>query len=303
MDVYKLMPGNRLWKNITKDNFEADTNRRPRWYRIRDGKEMHFAVCPACDNPIQIIGLYRLPSNVERPYGRHLTHGVPDLAENDPEAREHCPYFLPRPHKKSARRKKLEGIPLKILDLLITQFDRVLYLVRKETGITFSRKLVKNMLVKYRAEEGYLYTGATLMNVPWIFAYMADSHSLFNQRVDANEELTQAILEKVPAAAINDDGRVVSRVFPDGKKRFFDLGICFIHHRLSKDKEDGGLTETMTMVVSTAENGEFKDVYRKTITFDHQHFQNLINLPDDRARRQTDLIELAHEVLGDLCGS
>ena len=303
MDVYKLMPNEIPHKTISRESFEADTRRKTPWYQTNErGKEAHFAVCPACENPIQIIGLYNLPRNLEAPYGKHLTHGVPRLADNNPKARENCPYFKPRQHQKSDRKQSIDGLPLKILCLLINQFDRVLYLMQKCTGITFSENYARKMLQTYRSEEGYLYTGATLMNVPWIFTYMADSQSLFGQRVGSNRELTDAILQHVPSADIDASGRIISRKLPNGKKQFFNLDVCFIHHRQRINGDHGGLTETMKMVVSTDIDGNIRDIHKQTITFDHQHFQNLIHLPDDNGLRQPKLITLAKEILGDLCG-
>lgn len=90
--------------------------RRAPWYRSSgDGTSSQFAVCPACDNPIQIIGLYRLPKGVSRPYGKHATKSVPGLATLNPETRDACPYFKPRPFKKTDRRPKLDDHARKIL--------------------------------------------------------------------------------------------------------------------------------------------------------------------------------------------
>ena len=80
-------------------------------------------------------------------------------------------------------------------------------------------------------------------------------------------------------------------------KGFLSLGICFSHHRESKDRDDGGLMESMKMVVSTDPDHW---VYQKVIPFDHQEFQRLIQIPDEKARRQMDLVGMAREALGDL---
>jgi len=69
-----------------------------------------------------------------------------------------------------ARKAVLDPVPRKILETLIDQFDHVVYLLQKETGIQFSPELLKQMLETYRSARGYLYYGATLQNVPWIFA-------------------------------------------------------------------------------------------------------------------------------------
>lgn len=156
------------------------------------------------------------------------------------------------------------------------------------------------MLQAYRASEGYLYTGATLTNIPWIFAYMTNSTPLFGQRIYKNNDLVKSILEAIPAADITSDGRVTSKVFPDRKKSFFDLNICFVDHQLSTDAHTGVLTETMEMMVFTKKQGRPKNVHLSTLQFDHKHFENLINLPANQANREIDLVEMAETALGDL---
>lgn len=43
------------------------------WRRDGDTGPSYYAVCPLCDNPIQIVGLFRRQeeSRARRPYGRH----------------------------------------------------------------------------------------------------------------------------------------------------------------------------------------------------------------------------------------
>lgn len=51
---------------------------------------------------------------------------------------------------------------------MIEQFDRVVYILEKETQLVLSENALRGMLQRYKGERGYLYTGATLRNVPWI---------------------------------------------------------------------------------------------------------------------------------------
>ncbi|MDM9604560.1 hypothetical protein QU617_00170 [Pseudomonas guariconensis] len=91
MDVYKLRIEDTESKIIDKEGFEAETFRRDPWYQPGSaGKLAQFAVCPACDNPVQLVGLYellRIPRHpatqsaliwpgIPRPSG-HLFHGHP----------------------------------------------------------------------------------------------------------------------------------------------------------------------------------------------------------------------------------
>jgi len=302
MDVYKLWPDEVGGKLIEREGFEADTQRQQPWYQEGGGERAsQFAVCPACDNPIQLIGLYVLPANVKRPFGRHTVNGVHGLAASDAEAREHCPYFKPRAPDKAARKKCFDGVPRKILRLLIDQFDRVVYVFERQVGISFSRNALKGMLERYRGEQGYLYTGATLRNVPWIFAYMSDATDLFMQRIAGNEDLRQAVSSHVSGAEIESDGRIRKATVKAGATPpYFDVKVSFIHHRVRKEGEDGRLVETMTMVVGNRRGRSIDEIYSQLISFDYDEFERLIRIPEGKGRRRLELVELAETVLGDL---
>lgn len=105
MDVYKVRIEDTESKIIDKEGFEAETFRRDPWYQPGSaGKLAQFAVCPACDNPVQLVGLYELPPNVKNPFGKHATKSIRGIAPFDSEARNDCPYFQPRQHKKTGNR-------------------------------------------------------------------------------------------------------------------------------------------------------------------------------------------------------
>lgn len=72
MNVYKLSVQTQGYFLIEKNDYEQRTARRPPWYKMSDdGEPRYFAICPACNNPTQIIGLYKLPANVYHPYAKH----------------------------------------------------------------------------------------------------------------------------------------------------------------------------------------------------------------------------------------
>ncbi|MCP2024281.1 UNVERIFIED_ORG: hypothetical protein J2Y76_005196 [Pseudomonas reinekei] len=301
MDEYKLTVEDFIGKPINKDAFEADTLRREPWYQEGSAdKQSQFAVCPACDNPIQLVGLYHLPANVNNPYGKHTTSDISGIASLDVEARDHCPYFKPRQHQKTDRKAKFDGVPRKIVRILIEQFDRVVYILEKQTRVALSANTLKGMLERYKGEQGYLYTGATLRNVPWIFAYMSDATALFAQRVGENHELTAAIRSHVPAANIDTHGRLRPTSVRGAKDAFIDLKMSFIQHRIIKDSEASGLKESMVFVVSHSRKGQLVDIYKQDLTFDPVWFDRLIQMPIDHPNRRMDRVDLAREALGDL---
>lgn len=300
MDEYKLKVEDLVGQPIDKSAYETATMRREPWYQAGSGDKLsQFAVCPACDNPIQLVGLYHLPANVSGPYGKHTTSGIKGIASLDTEARDHCPNFKPRQHQKTDRKTKFDGVPRRIVKILIEQFDRVVYILERQTQVQLSDKALRGMLERYKGEQGYLYTGATLRNVPWIFAYMSDATPLFAQRVNGNTELTNAIRTQVPAANVDAKGRLGAALQPAGKGAFIDLKMSFIQHRIVKESEASGLKESMVLVVSHSQKGVLKDVFKQELPFETRWFDNLIQMPDDDPRRRMEKVDLAKEVLGD----
>ncbi|WP_233097293.1 MULTISPECIES: hypothetical protein [Pseudomonas] len=227
-------------------------------------------------------------------------HAITHIAPFNGEARNNCPYFSPRQHKKIDRKASFDGIPRKILKLLIEQFDRVVYILEKETHLVLSENALRGMLQRYKGERGYLYVGATLRNVPWIFAYMSDATRLFGPKVSGNAELVKAIGSEVPGAEISSAGRLGSKNVPGSKAPYFDLKMSFIRHRIVKDSEASELLESMEFVVSQPRNGELEHIHKEIIKFDPAWFESLIRMPADHPYRSMDRVQWAREELGDL---
>ena len=63
---------------------------------IINGHEKYFAVCPICDNLIQIIGQYKHEEGERRkPFGKHYKGNIAELANYDEDAYRRCPYHNP----------------------------------------------------------------------------------------------------------------------------------------------------------------------------------------------------------------
>lgn len=291
MDIYKLRATDREFKRLTLENFESDTERRPPWYpEIKPEqpdrwKDVQYAVCPACNNPITIVGLYRSLKD-RSPFGRHSESSAHGVALLNVETREYCPLYNPnKTRSKESVKRTIDELAASILRILIEEFDRVVYLLRKSTGINYSQNLLRQMLTDYRGMRGHCYYGATLINIPWMFAYMTNSKSLYMQYL-TNEDLITAIKEKCKDLTVTESGQVIKR---QGVIKFYPLNFCFIHHKTSYEES---FTEMMSLVVSSDE----KTIYQKRVLFDHDHFQNIKNW--DGYERNQIQIDLAREVLG-----
>lgn len=70
MRRFKLRTGRNPVYDLTRENYRELTKKKSIYTGYgQDGRIRNFAVCPVCDNPIQIIGLYKQVKNTPDPYG------------------------------------------------------------------------------------------------------------------------------------------------------------------------------------------------------------------------------------------
>lgn len=274
---------------LSREVFESLTLKHFPWHQPKDnhlkgaGEGNYYAVCPACTNPVQILGLYRPLPQTPHPYARHTGERIPGFEFFDGDAHQSCPYIVK--HKPGCRDLKanIEGLPTRILEVLLNHFDRVIYTLEQDTGVRISPNLARAMLCSYLDGKGYLYVGATIQNIPWTFAYMANAHSLYRQTIHNNEAMKDAIRKRHPVAGLTDSGEL-------GKgTAYYRILWSFILHTITAGDT---LEETMKMVLA---DDRQRRIYTQEIRFDHNRFERLLNTPPERARRNPGLLKVARE--------
>lgn len=297
MDSYKLSPGlSPIFHISTVIDFEERTMKRKPFWDYNDGEPILHAVCPICDNPIQIVALFRRTRNSPRAHGRHLIHDVPGLAKYDHEAYDCCPYANPNKPQpgKGDRKKKLDGLPRDIYMLLREQFDRMIYLLQKDIDIFISIAFAKTLLSDYLKTKGYLYVAASMQNLPWIFAYMGASHSLIGRFIKKDSSLAKALVDAdIPDCVLTEGEKPGFVRVSSVKGKFLDISFCFIAHE--RTIKEHTLSESVDLVINYGKGTPPRPIYRKTLQVNQSHFLNLIKLPEDRAKRNSEQLALAAE--------
>ncbi len=280
---------------ITKENFEQRTAKREPYYSIPgDENSQQYAVCPKCDNPVQIIGLYKKLKNTDRPFGKHLAHAIVKLAEYDHEEYLFCPYANPNKRNGHAKRSETNKMAKAILSLLHDQFDRVIEILSKSIDICISEGLAESMLKNYLQAEGYLYSGATLMNLPWFFGYVVNAQSLFGRNIVEGSELQLAIEEKCSSVMLVPSKPKYVKI---GKKenQFVNLHFCLIHHTQTIHEDD--LRETIVFWVHQGNGTPPETVYKKIIEVDSSYFSNILSYTHEKSKLDMRLLEIADKLI------
>ena len=286
MDVYKLKPGLQPIHRISKEQFENDTNKQWPWYQEKGTETVQYAVCPACDNPIRLVALYKRYENSPSPHGRHNPESIPGIADYDQGEYDKCPYANPGMKlEKNMLREEKNPKAYNILSLLREQFDRIIYLLQRSTGIVFSERLARDMLKSFLNMRGHLYIGTNLCNLPLMFGYMTTNQNLYGRILDKNSRIIEA-LRKNKNIQISDTNQVKI-----SNGNFININFFFADHKVSRLDTDYKETVTFNVVIE-------KDiVFKEDITIDPMYFHSLVNLPPERSRRNQRLLDIAAEMI------
>ena len=125
MDIYTIYPQCGEFKKITRENFESDTKKGYPWYRKTGNHQSHYAICPSCNNPIEIVRLYPKTIDSNKPYGRHTKHSISDLAEYDRAKLSTCPLYRPITFNKNNKKHDIDNESFNIIKLLARDFYKI----------------------------------------------------------------------------------------------------------------------------------------------------------------------------------
>lgn len=280
MDCFKLRPGHSFVYPIIQEVYLTKTKKKRPYYRL-DNKGAHFyAVCPECENPIQIIGLFR--NTVEsgrKPYGKHHRENIPDLAKYNEDDYLHCPYSNLRWKKPVGKRKLNSQFSKDVLRLMYDQYDRIIKILSEDIGIYISVSFAEEMLKCFILDEVWRYRMTTLNNLPWMLGEALPSTSLYGRWLIKDGELQKAIAANCAFASFKDTASEEYVQLSNRDSRYLDVRFYFLKHEKALDGEHH-LTESIDMEVVY----EGRGIYRKTIQIKPERLSNAIEshmLPRD----------------------
>lgn len=251
---------------IERHEFEARTQHSPIYYRKNTSGEIcQFAICPACNGPAQIIGLYKKLANTDKPYGKHVNYSLNNLAPYIQENYNYCPFRAQKEtYNKRTKKKDDGGLSRLIIQKLVLKFDKIVYFISKFIGIYISENLAKTMLDDYFSSKAYLYPGSTLINLPLMLVYFMRSQTLFGRILKDNEDLERALM---PVIQVSLKNKKVIKIGNDSQSLKF---YCLQHQAILVDQ---ALTEIVWFEVVL----EKSTIFRKKLTFDPTYAENLMN--------------------------
>ncbi len=286
MDCYKTMNSDKIYK-ISVENYQKDPGFNEPYFI----NNICYALCPACNNPIQLCALYNRNENSPKPYGRHTGKDIADLASFDYQKYNFCPYAS---HAKGYNnydeliKDDIDNSVIEALEALRDNFDKVIYLLKKESGIKISNNLAKEMLVSFlgngNENAGYLFYYFNKTNFPYVFANMSKDFSLRGQYIKQEFPLYNILQKR--GIKFSKDGQYIASMKENPKLYVFS----FIHYNI--ETIDGDTHETVKFCVFDEQRNI---IFEKKIIIDLAYINNLIKM--ENFQRNEELLDIAKALI------
>lgn len=281
MKIFKLKVSDTDCFDLSREEFEKQSRMMSPWFNHQTERERHFAVCPACNNTIQILHLYDESQVLHAKHNLGLSVGLQDRT-----ILSHCPLYSKKQRLTiDSRRTAEDAVSMEIKERLIENFDRVVYFIKQSLGLRIPDWTLQKMLGNYLNTRGWLYSGASLINIPWIFLYQSRAQNMLTMGI-LNESIREAIKSHDEQITFNQyhNPQCLTGEAPE-------LNLSFIHHKSSLVEHE--LTETITMNVVGKNQCV---IYSEVITFDVEWFSALIQSKNEQYRNPNQ-IALARDIL------
>lgn len=298
MKRFKLKQGNAKPYDISKQNFEMLTHgKEPYVEKGKDGHMRQFGICPACDNPVQLIGLYKKLKNTENPYGRHYNRDA-KIAIHNEQAYRYCPYAR---HVYNSTEKELKpeltDFERNIYYTLRENFDQAIYLLSQISGLRVNNKFAAYILQEYLAGQGYLYYGATLYNIPWMLLYFLGAKPCFGKFVRRESPLYHMLEKREDVSLVQFHDSSYYQV--KGKSSWFDLDFSMLFHE-RRVVNDEVKEEIHITLVSLDSEGLPKQEDDTCLEINEYRFPKLIHSEKAQQYRNDELLQIADKLMPDL---
>lgn len=272
MNVFKRQPYIAEELRIEENIFAEATFKRPPYYsKDSNGKEHLYAVCPECDNPIVIVGLYKYEKDKqetagERPHGRHHKGTIRNLAVYDEDAYFNCPYA--RLSESVSKKKRPNDHPKNngLFKYLIHNYEAIIYVLSEKTGIRVSTSFAKKLLNSYIDNEGWMYYHTTYSNLPYMLMFAEPAATLVGRWIKVDGAVYSAI-KKHGCADLSREENGFSKVQNKGKE-FLELSFGIANRKVKIRNEEK--VETFTLYVAY----EDKIIFRHNLLVDSNDIED-----------------------------
>ncbi len=284
---------------ITREEYQRVTGLQYPFGQISSsvsGAKSYYAVCPACMNPIQIVGL-GVKSKIA-PYGKHAGKTITDIAPWNYVKYTNCPFADPSVRiDPSAEYEKLEidKNVVELYNLIRDNFDLVVLTIADALQIRAGASYWRKCLKVFQKDQEYCYPWLTDANIPYIFALLGMVYSqLFGMRFKDGSDICNA-LESIPDVILSAPDQDGFRKWEKSRK-FTELQFRFLDHRRYAS-EGQELKESIRVCVDEIKGGKAHTRYDHVLEFSESSFEQRRKYVQ---KRQQWLLDIAKQEMPDI---
>lgn len=309
MDEYKLHTGISQTYHVTnKDDFEEQTGKDSNYqYTGKDGVKRGLGVCPACDNPVRILGLYE-QLDKQKAHARHHNKST-TFAVYEADAYYHCPNAKPSNvvgTDMSSKERKPSEYEKRMYYIMREYFDKAIYILNQDLSIHVSNSLAQRFLKEFVHNKGYMNREASIYNLPWILLERSYSFNLIGLKVKRisplhvflsrmnTVKLTPYIFENEKGEKVNTELDIIK---PAHEGQYVVLIGHFIQH--SRRVVEERIEESIKFGISDSKKVPIHWIYQETYSINQHRFPNLCEKGKDLHRNLKQL-EIAKKIMPDL---
>lgn len=228
---------------ITIDNFVDATHKKEPYFQVdTKGKEKHYAICPECGNPIQIINLFGQEyeeqiTKKRNTHARHTGKNILGLPKHDQLKYLGCP--LHKASSFSCRRLRNDEVyNSNLLSLINKNKSKIIKDIREITGINFKNDYLEKIIKTYINSNNYSYSHTHRFNIPYSILYTSMSLDLFGRYLFIDNCISNEIERIVNCSAnfeiknIEDENKNISKKIVKKSTKYLHLILKVSHHNI-----------------------------------------------------------------------
>ena len=258
-----------------KAKYEERVGNNPVYIQAVGEETKHLALCPRCNNPVAILGIYKKIDVA--PHARHAKGiNIPNVVQYNEYKFDHCPYHKKRanyinesvPNAEKPQRQELYKIAKE-------HYDKAIYLLQEKTGIYITLSMAETLAENYVEMQAYNYIDATIYNIPWYLIYSFNGFPLYHMIIKKNTTLYRHL--KQMGLNLNNS-RIKGHVYVENNEGYI---ITATNYRYTVDANDN-LNDWLDFSILRPDHDVdetllYVPVERFSVRVDSYYFGNLIN--------------------------
>jgi hypothetical protein len=245
LNIFSILTAPKVAIELNEDNYYNATHRAAPYIQQKNGKNNAYALCPECQNPINLINRTNKETDSNTLYAKHTPYNVIGIANYSEETYLDCDLANPQRFDSTARRTN-KSKNNEIKQLIIDYIDIIIYTIERDTKIKFTDDCIKKSVSDFALDKGYEYKSLNAYNLPYGFIYRTEALDLYNCVVK-DRELAKHINEKSEGFAVSGYGYIKRKSGAAGYKGPKTQIRLFFSEHIPHDDAEGEKKESILM--------------------------------------------------------